>query len=84
MYQKDIVDACMGSGLFKAADGVVTMFVPAATLPVDLVNAGLDVVCAHPNIFGAADARAADWTLSAGERTGAWVRRTVAEAKAKL
>jgi len=56
-----IVDACLASPLFKAADGTLTMIVPAATLPVDVVNAGVDIVCANPAKFAALDAATADW-----------------------
>jgi hypothetical protein len=37
------------------------MAVPAATLPVDLVNAGVSIVCANPGFFAAQDATTADW-----------------------
>ncbi len=43
-----IVKACMSSGLFKLVDGAVALAVPAASIPVALVNAGVDKVCTHP------------------------------------
>jgi hypothetical protein len=58
--QAKIETLCLGSGLFKAADGAVAMFVPAANLPVALVNAGVDRVCAHPAAF-AQDASTVEW-----------------------
>jgi hypothetical protein len=51
---------CMSSGLFKIADGAVATFVPAADLPIILVNAGVDKVCANPAKF-AADASTVEW-----------------------
>ena len=57
-----IVAACLGSGLFKAVDGAVTMAVPAAALPVMAVNAGVDIVCADPARF-AADISTVEWVV---------------------
>lgn len=57
----EIGTACMGSGFFKAADGVVTMFVPEATLPVALINAGVDKVCADPTAIAGDVALAKYW-----------------------
>ncbi len=57
-----IVRACTASGLFKAVDGAVTMAVPAAALPVMVVNAGVDIVCADPARF-AADISTAEWVV---------------------
>lgn len=54
--------ACADSGLFKVADGTLTVFVPAAALPVALVNAGVDQVCANPDKF-AADASTVVWLI---------------------
>lgn len=58
--EHEIVVACLASPLFKAADGVLTAAVPAATLPVDLVNAGVDIVCGSPALF-AHDASTVEW-----------------------
>lgn len=55
-----IVKACLGSGLFKLADGMVAAAVPVAGLPVQVVNAGIDLVCADPARF-AADAGTVAW-----------------------
>jgi hypothetical protein len=60
--QGKIETICLGSGLFKTADGVVSMLVPAANLPVMLVNAGVDAVCAHPAAF-AHDASTVEWLV---------------------
>ena len=57
-----IVAACTASGLFKAVDGAVTMAVPAAALPVMVVNAGVDLVCADPARF-AADISTVEWVV---------------------
>ncbi len=53
--------ACLAAPIFKSVDGAVTLVVPEATLPVDLVNAGVTVVCADPAAFAAADAKTGDW-----------------------
>lgn len=60
--QSGIVKACTGSGLFKAADGALSAAVPAAALPVMVVNAGVDQVCADPKRF-ANDAGVVEWTV---------------------
>jgi hypothetical protein len=52
--------ACLGSGLFKLADGAVAAAVPAAELPVALTNAGVDLVCANPERF-AREASTIEW-----------------------
>jgi hypothetical protein len=57
-----IAKVCMDSGLFKAVDGTLTIFVPAATLPVALINAGVDKVCASPIQF-ASDASTVAWLI---------------------
>lgn len=54
--------ACMSSGLFKVAGGVLVSFVPIATLPIALVNAGVDRVCADPTRF-AFDVTTAEWLI---------------------
>lgn len=60
-FERDIVAACLTSPLFRAANGVLTAAVPAATLPVDLVDAGVSIVCANPAYYAAIDAATADW-----------------------
>jgi hypothetical protein len=57
-----IVAACTQSGLFKAADGALSAAVPAAALPVMVVNAGVDVVCRDPSRF-AADISTVEWVV---------------------
>jgi hypothetical protein len=46
--------------LFKMADGLAAALVPAADLPIAAVNAGVDLVCAHPERF-AADISTLEW-----------------------
>jgi hypothetical protein len=55
-----IAAACLGSGLFKMADGAVAAALPAAEIPVVLVNAGVDLVCADPARF-AGDVSTIEW-----------------------
>jgi hypothetical protein len=57
-----IVAACTQSGLFKLAGGVAAIAVPAATLPVAVVNAGVDKVCADPERF-AGDVSTVEWVV---------------------
>jgi hypothetical protein len=57
-----IVKACTASGLFKAVDGALSAAVPAAALPVMVVNAGVDIVCRDPNRF-AADISTVEWVV---------------------
>jgi hypothetical protein len=57
-----IVAACTQSGLFKAVDGAVTVALPAAALPVMVINAGVDIVCANPARF-AADISTVEWVV---------------------
>src|SRR5207248_7592102 len=57
-----IVRACTGSGLFKLAGGALEIAVPAAALPVAVVNAGVDKVCADPERF-AGDVSTVEWVL---------------------
>lgn len=56
----DITRACLNSGLFKMADGAIALAVPAASLPIGVVNAGVDRVCADPAAF-AGDVSTAEW-----------------------
>ena len=55
-----ILAACTESGLFKLAGGALEIAVPAATLPVAVVNAGVDKVCADPERF-AGDVSTVEW-----------------------
>jgi hypothetical protein len=55
-----IVAACTNSGLFKLAGGALDIAVPAATLPVAVVNAGVEKVCADPKRF-ADDVTTVEW-----------------------
>jgi hypothetical protein len=57
-----IVAACTDSGLFKLAGGALEIAVPAATLPVAVVNAGVDKVCANPERF-AGDVSTVEWVV---------------------
>jgi hypothetical protein len=57
-----IVAACTNSGLFKLAGGALEVAVPAATLPVAVVNAGVEKVCANPQQF-ADDVSTVDWVV---------------------
>jgi hypothetical protein len=57
---RDIAATCLGSGLFKMADGAVARSMPAAELPIDVINAGVDVVCSRPDLF-ARDAATIEW-----------------------
>lgn len=57
-----IVTACTASGLFKAVDGTLSAAVPAAALPVMVVNAGVDVVCRDPARF-AGDISTVEWVV---------------------
>jgi hypothetical protein len=57
-----IVAACTESGLFKIADGLAAAAVPAAALPVAVVNAGVDRVCADPAAFSA-DISTVEWVV---------------------
>jgi hypothetical protein len=58
--EHEIKTTCLGSGLFKFADGAIAAAVPAAGIPIALVNAGVDFVCAHPDRF-AQDASTVEW-----------------------
>ncbi len=55
-----IIAACTESGLFKLVDGGVAMAVPAAGLPIAVINAGVDRVCADPAAFSA-DISTTEW-----------------------
>jgi hypothetical protein len=57
-----ILRACTGSGLFKLAGGALEIAVPAAALPVAVVNAGVEKVCADPERF-AGDVSTVEWVI---------------------
>ena|SRR5689334_15438315 len=57
-----IVHACTNSGLFKLG-GALEIAVPAATLPVAVVNAGVERVCADPERF-AGDVSTVEWVVN--------------------
>lgn len=58
-----VQEACLYSSLFKQVNGVIALAVPAATIPVDLANAGIVVVCTDPAFAAKIDANTADWVL---------------------
>ena len=58
----DILSACTRSGWFKMVDGLVAAAVPAASLPIAVLNAGVDRVCADPERF-AADISTVEWVV---------------------
>ena len=59
-----IVAACTARGLFRpvivAGETVAEAAVPVAALPIGLVRAGVDLVCANPSRF-AADISTVEW-----------------------
>ena len=57
-----ILAACTQSGLFKLAGGALAIAVPASTLPLAVVNAGVDKVCADPERF-AGDISTVEWVV---------------------
>lgn len=59
----DITNVCLASGLFEIGDGVVATLVPVTALPIALVNAGVDKVCANPAAF-ASDISTVQWLVS--------------------
>jgi starvation-inducible outer membrane lipoprotein len=61
---QDIANACLGSGLFKMAIGIGGRIAlgPAGDLPVSVVSAGVDQVCADPATF-AGDVSTAEWVV---------------------
>jgi len=77
IIQKQIVEACLLSPLFKPVDIALTAAYPAATIPIDIKNAGVAIVCGSPALFAAQDALAADWVLHRNSDTAAWVRKNL-------
>lgn len=53
---------CMSTGLFKLVDGAIALAVPVASIPIALINAGVDRVCMDPERF-ASDAATVKWLL---------------------
>ena len=51
---------CTASGFFKLVNGAVVLAVPAAAIPIALLNAGVDQVCLDPERF-AGDAATLKW-----------------------
>lgn len=49
--ETQIVAACVYSGWFKIATGAALAAVPAGTLPMAVIDAGVDKVCADPAYF---------------------------------
>lgn len=61
--EKDIVFACVSSGLFKLGTTAAFSAVPAGALPAQIINDGIDRVCADP-------ARVAGDTVKVAEIVG--------------
>ena len=57
-----ILRACTESGLFRLVGGALEIAVPAAALPVAVVNAGVEKVCADPQRF-AGDVSTVEWVV---------------------
>jgi hypothetical protein len=57
-----IKTACLGSGLFKLAGAGLSFAVPAAGLPLSVIDAGVDKVCDDPERF-AGDISTAEWIV---------------------
>lgn len=51
---------CEDSGFFKLVNGAVVAAVPPASLPISIVNAGIDRVCLDPERF-AGDISTVQW-----------------------
>lgn len=60
--QAGIVQACVASGMFRMADTVVMIAVPISALPLAVINAGVDRVCADPARY-ARDAATVEWVV---------------------
>lgn len=60
--EAQIAQACAASGLFKIVGGVASIAVPVAALPVSVIQAGVDRVCADPARF-ARDAGTVSWVM---------------------
>lgn len=58
----DITKACTMSGLFKLGTGIVASAVPAGALPAQVIDAGVDKVCADPTAF-AKDVSTVEWVV---------------------
>jgi hypothetical protein len=64
IIRQRIVGACLLTPLFKPVDTALTAAIPAATIPVDLKNLGVDIVCKNPAFFAAQNATTADWVMA--------------------
>ncbi len=68
-----IAEACLGSGLFKVGVGLGLSLIPAGALPAQVIEAGVDRVCADPAHF-AGDISTVEWVVrnmrSRGTRPG--------------
>ena len=56
----EILAACTRSGWFKMVDGIAAAAFPVVSLPIAVLNAGVDRVCADPERF-AADISTVEW-----------------------
>lgn len=57
-----IVQACTSSGLFRAVGSVASVALPVAALPIGVINAGVDQVCANPARY-ANDLSTVSWVI---------------------
>ncbi len=57
-----IVAICTHSGFFKLLNGVVVLAYPPASLPVSIINMGIDRVCINPEKFSS-DVSTVEWLL---------------------
>ncbi len=57
-----IATTCLGSGLFKTGIGLGFSLVPAGALPAQIIDAGVDQVCADPARF-AGDIGTVEWLV---------------------
>lgn len=55
-----IEHACLSSGLWKLAGDGLSTLVPATSLPVQVIELGIDKICADPARF-AGDVATAEW-----------------------
>lgn len=65
-----IESICMSTGLFKFVDGVIALAVPIASVPIALINAGVDQVCMDPERF-ASDKATVKWLIKNIHQSGA-------------
>jgi hypothetical protein len=60
---QEVQTACLYTPIFKQVNGIITLAVPAATIPADFVDAGLTIVCTDPAFTAKIDANTADWVM---------------------